>query len=307
MDRQLDRRPTRVLVTGSHGLIGTALTAALVRAGHAVRTLDLRARDAGRGDVRDRDTVEHAIDSCGGVVHLAAVSRVIDGERDPGRCWQTNVEGTRNVLEAALARRASPWVIYASSREVYGQPPSLPASEDTPRAPVNIYGRSKVAAEDLTATAALPTAIVRFSNVYGSTDDHADRVVPAFARRAAEGRPLRVDGLGHTFDFTHLDDTVRGLLAVIAHLEQGAALPPLHLLTGVPTTLGQLATLAVELARVRSTIEEGPPRSFDVATFHGDPRRAAEVLGWRAQVGLRDGLARLVAAFRARADVAEVS
>jgi UDP-glucose 4-epimerase len=234
-----------------------------------------------RGDILDRAAVERAIDGCIGVVHLAAVSRVIDGERAPEVCWRTNVDGTRNVIEAALAELRRPWVIYASSREVYGQPGALPASEDAALAPVNIYGRSKVAAEDLTAKADLVTAIVRFSNVYGWVGDHADRVVPAFARQAAAGLPLRVDGSGHTFDFTHLDDTVRGVLAVVAQLEAGATLPPLHFVTGTPTTLGHLASLAVELAGAGSPVVEGAPRSFDVSRFHGDPSRAAAVLGWR--------------------------
>lgn len=297
----------RVVVTGSHGLIGTALTAALTKAGYAVRGLDLRAEDVHHGDVRDRDHVERALEGSVGVVHLAAVSRVIDGERDPDGCWRTNVEGTRNVLDAARACARRPWVIYASSREVYGQPSALPASEDAPRVPVNIYGRSKVAAEDLALEADLLTAVVRFSNVYGWTGDHADRVVPAFARQAALGQPLRVDGSGHTFDFTHLDDTVRGLLAVVARLDAGVHLPPIHFLTGTPTTLGRLATLAVGLAGTASAIHEAPPRSYDVAGFYGDPTRAAELLGWRAEIGLREGLSRLISDFRAQLGAAEVA
>ncbi|HMV65381.1 MAG TPA: NAD(P)-dependent oxidoreductase [Myxococcota bacterium] len=296
-----------VLVTGSHGLIGTALTVALTHAGYAVRGIDLRADGAQRGDICNREHMDRALAGCVGVVHLAAVSRVIDGERDPEGCWRTNVEGTRNVLEAAQMCDRRPWVLYASSREVYGQPPTLPASEDSPRVPVNIYGRSKVAAEDLARQADLLTAVIRFSNVYGWTRDHADRVVPAFARQAAMGQPLRVDGRSHTFDFTHLEDTAHGLLAVVARLEAGIQLPPIHFLTGTPTTLGQLASLAVELAGSDSPIHEAPPRSYDVAGFYGDPTRAAEVLEWRAKVGLREGLTRLIQDFRVASGTVEVS
>ncbi len=295
--------PRTMLVTGSHGLIGTALTAALRARGFGVRGLDLRAPGEDRGDICTPRDIERAIDGCAGVVHLAAVSRVIDGERDPDRCWHTNVEGTRNVVSAALASALRPWVIYASSREVYGQPAALPATEDTPRVPVNIYGRSKVAAEDLVGSSDLLTAVVRFSNVYGWTKDHADRVVPAFARQAAFGHPLRVDGPGHTFDFTHLDDTVRGVVAVVERLEHGEVFPPLHFLTGAPTTLGELASLAMELAHSSSVVREGPPRSFDVSRFYGDTSRTRELLGWQATVPLRDGLARLIADFRAAGDV----
>ncbi|MDY0012166.1 MAG: NAD(P)-dependent oxidoreductase [Rhodocyclaceae bacterium] len=288
----------RILITGSRGLIGTALAAALNQAGYGVQGLDPRALGESHGDIRNRSDVERALAGCVGVVHLGAVSRVIDGERAPAVCWATNVDGTRNILDTALAQSRRPWVVYASSREVYGQPPSLPATEDTPRVPVNIYGRSKVAAEDLVCASPLLTTIVRFSNVYGWSGDHGDRVVPAFARQAAEGHPLRVDGSAHTFDFTHLDDTVQGLLAVIGRLEQGLELPPLHFVTGQATTLGQLARMSVDLAESRSTIHEAPPRSYDVHNFYGDTTRAAQVLGWQAQVSIRDGLARLIRDFQ---------
>ena len=298
--------PRRIAVTGSRGLIGRALMAALAGAGYAVRGLDLRASDGQQGDVRTRADVEGLLDGCIGVIHLAAVSRVIDGERDPHGCWRTNVEGTANVLDVARTS-GRPWVVYASSREVYGQPPTLPASDDAPLNPVNIYGRSKVAAEELTRSCDLLTAIVRFSNVYGWTGDHSDRVIPAFARQAVLGERLRVDGSSHSFDFTHLEDTVRGVMAVTARLEAGAELPPLHLLTGTPTTLGHLASLAVSLAGTVSTICEAPPRSYDVSSFHGDPSRSEELLGWRAHVGLEDGLARLIAEFRAGLRTSEVA
>ena len=298
-----------ILITGSEGLIGRALRRALVASGFEVRGLDLRANPGpGRGDVRAPgdvrvlEAVREGITGCTGVVHLAAVSRVIWGEQDPQGCWETNVGGTKNVLTAALEARHRPWVLFASSREVYGQPRHLPATEDTPLAPLNVYGRSKVTGEQVLGegrNGGLRTAIVRLSNVYGSTDDHPDRVVPAFARAALLGRQLRVDGAGNTFDFTHLDDTVRGLVGLVAALEAGdGRLPPLHLVTGIPTTLGALARLAVTLAGTKAEVVEAAPRDFDVSHFHGSPQRAQEILGWEPQVSIEAGLAQFIEAFR---------
>jgi nucleoside-diphosphate-sugar epimerase len=139
---------------------------------------------------------------------------------------------------------------------------------------------------------------VRLSNVYGSARDHADRVVPALARAAAEGRPLRIDGRAHTFDFTHIDDVVRGLVGIIELLDRDVMIPPIHLLTGRPTTLAELAGICIELARTNSRITEAPPRSYDVARFYGDPTRARELLGWTPAVPLRRGLERLMREFR---------
>ena len=293
----------RILVTGTEGLIGSALRASLEACGGEVVGLDLRGAGSEEGDVRDPLRVRDAIDGCRGVVHLAAVSSVVWGERDPERCWSTNVGGLRNVLDAADARTPRPWILFASSREVYGQPHRLPATEDTPLRPVNVYGRSKVEGERLVDQAkgrGLRAATVRLSNVYGSARDHADRVVPAFARAAVSGNAIRMEGAECTFDFTHIDDTIRGMVALIDRLEIGPA-PPVHLLTGTPTTLRDLAALAIDVVGGTTPVVEAPPRSFDVSRFHGDPSRARELLGWEPRVVLRAGLERLVRDLRAEA------
>jgi UDP-glucose 4-epimerase len=293
-----------ILVTGSEGLIGTALLAELRARGFQVGRLDLKLPEGHRGkmDVADGGRLEHLVDGCCGIVHLAAVSRVVWAERDPERCWRTNVEGTRHVLRAAQRSQSKPWVLFASSREVYGEPSRLPVAEDAPLRPVNIYGRSKAEGERLVLEARTHgsnTAIVRFSNVYGSTDDHPDRVVPAFARGAVEGSDLRVDGSGSTFDFTHLDDTVAGVLLMIDAMENGAAeLPAVHFCTGRATTLGELARIANRAGGERSRIVEMPQRSYDVTRFVGDLRRAWELLGWQPKVDIADGVQRLVRDFR---------
>lgn len=293
----------KILITGSEGLVGSALRRNLESSGFEVRGLDIRADNTETGDVRDPVDVKKALHGCIGIVHLAAVSRVVWGERDPALCWKTNVEGFRNVLEAADQLAVKPWVIFASSREVYGQPVRLPADEETPLRPVNVYARSKVAGEQLIAEArdrGLQACVIRLSNVYGSTRDHPDRVVPAFARAALLGQPLRIDGCDHTFDFTHISDVVQGIAALVELLDRGAAPPPpIHFVSGVPTALGELATLAIDIAQSDSTVTHAPPRDFDVAKFHGCPGRAQSLLGWSPRTSLRQGLAALINDFSA--------
>ena len=291
----------RILITGSEGLVGGTLRTALEARRTEVVGLDLLGTGHEHGDVRDLQRVRKALDGCDGVVHLAAVSRVLWGERDPEGCWSTNVEGLRNVLRALDERKRQPWLLFASSREVYGQPRRLPATEATSLRPINVYGRSKVESERLVDDArsrGLRAATVRLSNVYGSARDHADRVIPAFARAAVSGSSIRIDGAGCTFDFTHIDDTTRGMVGIIGLLKLGETPPPIHLLTGTPTTLRDLATLAIDVAGGASPVVEAPPRSFDVSRFHGDPSRARELLGWEPRVVLRKGLERLVRDFR---------
>lgn len=293
-----------ILVTGSEGLIGTALTRRLRAAGFAVLGLDIRARDKERRiDIVDAARLAPLLDGVDGIVHLAAVSRVVEGELDPERCRAVNVDATRALLDAALAARRRPWFIHASSREVYGQQDDLPVHEGAPFRPMNTYARSKVEAERLcreAGGAGLKTAVVRFSSVYGSAADHATRVVPAFLRAAVTGGTLRVDGNHCTFDLTHVEDAADGVARLVDLLEAGdPAPPPIHFVSGVGITLADLAEQAIALGGHRARMVTAPPRAFDISRFVGDPARARSVLGWTVTTDLGTGLARLAADFAA--------
>lgn len=298
-------RPT-ILVTGSEGLIGTVLTRRLAAMGFAVPGVDIRAKDPERRiDIVDAARLAPLFDGVDGVVHLAAVSRVVDGEQDPERCRAVNVDATRALLDAALAAGRRPWFIYASSREVYGQQDELPVREDAPYRPMNTYARSKVEAERLCGEAreaGLRTAVVRFSSVYGSAADHATRVVPAFLRAAVTGGTLRVDGNHCTFDLTHVEDTADGVVRLIELLQAGeTAPPPIHFVSGVGISLADLAERAIALGGHRARMVTAPPRSFDISRFVGDPSRAQSLLGWTVTTELGAGLARLAADFAVEA------
>lgn len=288
-----------ILVTGSSGLIGDCLCRSLSEVGLEVRRFDLKACGADQGDIRDRESVRRAVTGSTGVIHLAAVSRVVQAERDPAACWETNVVGLSTLIEEAEQCQVPPWLVFASSREVYGHALAFPVKEDAPLRPVNSYGRSKVEGERLTGAAAaggLRTSVVRLSNVYGSIHDHRDRVVPAFALAAATGGHLRVEGGKSAFDFTHLDDTVGGLIAIVKMLSsrRDASLPPIQFVTGQATTLEQLAKLAIRMGNREARAVRAAPRSFDVSHFCGSPMRAKEMLGWQAKVSLEEGLKRLI-------------
>jgi UDP-glucose 4-epimerase len=293
----------KILITGSAGLIGRALAPLLSEAGYQPIPFDIQFPESTPeyGDITQIETLRRAIPGCVGVINLAAVSRVLWGEQDPDKCHATNFHGVRNILQVASEQPSSPWVLFSSSREVYGEPETLPVVEDAPLRPLNVYARAKYLAEQELLAArqrGIQTAIVRLSNVYGCIHDHADRVIPAFALAAAQGTSMRVDGWSHTFDFTHVDDTARGILSMVERLQEGAQdLPPIHLLTGKPTTLGELATFANRLGKRTSTITQAPERDFDVARFYGNPARAKFLLGWQAEISIEDGLKRLITDF----------
>ena len=295
---------TKILVTGSDGLVGTRLCSVLERAGNEVVRVDLRPRHKSSlaVDVLDFRSLSSSAAGCAGLIHLAAVSRVVWGETDPERCLRTNVLGTANITELAASLPTKPWVMFASSREVYGHPRNLPVAESHATAPINVYGRSKLFAEHVLRSlqqAGARAAVVRLSSVYGSADDHHDRVVPAFCRAALANDRLCVNGAQCTFDFTHVDDVAEGIFRMAQMLSSGDRLPePIHLVSGVPTSLHDLATLVIRCAISHSAIVEQPPRKYDMAYFVGDPTRARALLGWQATTNLSEGVARLLTDLR---------
>jgi nucleoside-diphosphate-sugar epimerase len=289
-----------ILVTGSAGLVGRHLSAALAACGHRVRGFDLK--HSPDENVVSRDAIERALSDVSGIVHLAAVSRVIDGERDPARCKQTNLGGLKVVIDAALRSRRRPWLVFASSREVYGDAAALPVQEDAPYQALNTYAKSKVAGERLVVAAreaGLLANICRLSTVYGAVEDHKDRVLPAFCRAAAEGGAISIQGADVVLDPTHIDDVAEGLTQLATQTAARETLPPVHFVSGRGLSLPALAELAVAAGDRATRIAVDPPRAYDVTRFIGDPSRAKALLGWTAKTTVEDGVARFVEDFRA--------
>lgn len=293
----------KILVTGSSGLIGTAVCAVLESRGVEVRRFDIADRQNGFGDILAPTDLDVAMKDCTGIVHLAAVSRVIWGEHDPEKCRETNVVGTRNVIDRLHSGDPRPWLIFGSSREVYGKSSALPVAESDPLQPMNHYARSKVEAERAVKQAVgagIRASIVRFSTVYGAIADHADRVIPAFCRAAISDLPLRVEGATNSLDITHVADVADCISNVANRLSEGKSLEPMHLTTGQGTSLSDLARAVVRLARSESEIITTAPRDFDVTNFIGDPRFAETQIGWRPRIPLETGLRELISRFRGK-------
>ena len=291
-----------ILLTGSSGLIGMQICHDLSKLGHSVRKLDIRGEGEEYGSVLSPMDLRKAVVGCTGVIHLAAVSRVNWGEQDPVKCTATNIADTKNVLHAINWKNQNrPWLFFGSSREVYGQSDKLPVTEPSALRPMNHYARTKVAAEDLVSKAAendLVSSILRFSTVYGSVQDHYDRVVPAFCRAAASGRELRVDGLDNSLDTTHVADVSYSIANVAEILASGKGLSPMHFTTGTSTGLLGLAKLIVQLSESEGDIVPSDQRHFDVANFVGDSSLARSRVGWDPSTSLEHGLMNLISDLR---------
>ena len=298
-----------ILITGSKGLIGSHLKRILQNTDYKIIEYDnaYERSDSRYGCILDKDNLTKKAVECDGVVHLAAVSRVIWGEQNPELCERTNHMATKDIVEAVVNSPKKPWFIYASSREVYGEQSTLPVSEDCQLQPMNVYAHTKVHSENLVSEAiqaGLVACTVRFSNVFGGVEDHVDRVIPAFCRGALGNKELKIEGRKNIFDFTFIDDVVRGLASVIDHLEQQkTSLPPIHFTTGKGTTLGEAADLIVQKANSSSQLVEKPSRNFDVSRFYGSPKRAKELLNWEAKYAFEQGVDEYLSRLKSHIDL----
>jgi UDP-glucose 4-epimerase len=297
---ELRKKPSRrVLVTGSAGLIGIPLCAALRGSGMIVTGLDRRKNADIVCTLAPDDDLTELAASFDGIVHLAGMTRVKWGEENPSLCQTENAALTERLTAACAISPTSPWLIYASSREVYGEPITLPVIDDAPLAPINVYGRSKVAAEEAVAAAGregLRTAILRFSTVYGGVGDHVDRLFPALMQRALTGTALMLNGSDTILDPTWIDDAVEAILAVAVRLADGAVPDGAILLSsGAGASLADIAQQILRATSSRSAIVEQAPRDYDTHRFVGNPARARAWLGWHASTQLDEGVRRYAA------------
>ncbi|MBZ9738325.1 NAD-dependent epimerase/dehydratase family protein [Mesorhizobium sp. CO1-1-4] len=167
-----------ILVTGATGLVGTRLLPRLVEAGIDVRALVRHGKSlpagvtAVEGDILDAASLGAAVSGVDSIVHLAGLLRTPDTKQ----IWNVNLEGTRNLIEAAKANAPSSRFIMASTSLVYNDDAPRPSLESDDVAPTRDYPASKVAAEKLLRESGLNWTVLRFAFVYGDDDGHIGQI-----------------------------------------------------------------------------------------------------------------------------------
>jgi UDP-glucose 4-epimerase len=293
----------RALVTGGAGFIGSNLVDALLARGDEVSVVD--DLSTGRRENLAPDATFHEASITDGpqmtellaeerpdtVFHLAAQVDVRRAVADPAFDASVNVGGTAVMLEAARAAGTRRFVLASTGGAIYGDSDQLPTPEGAPAAPISPYGASKAAAETYlalyTRLHGLSTIALRFSNVYGPRQDPLGEggVIAIYCHAAADSRQVRVFGDGRqTRDFVYVGDVVAALLAA-AERDVGGAF---NIGTGRETTVLDL------VERLKLTPSFEPERPGEVRRSCLDPGAAREALGWTAEVGLDDGLARTI-------------
>ncbi|WP_246988220.1 NAD-dependent epimerase/dehydratase family protein [Halorientalis marina] len=294
-----------VLVTGGAGFIGSHIVAAL-DSNNRVRVLDNLTSGSRaalpddvefvHGDVRDEHQVKRALADVDVVFHEAAMVDVPESTERPLACHDRNATATVGLLDQA--RRADARVVLASSAAVYGDPESVPVSEEAQTRPRSPYGASKLASDHYGRVFAerygLPVVSLRYFNVYGPrrTPTEACGVVGQFVRKARNGDPLSVHGQGdQTRDFVHVADVVRANLAAATATETPAVY---NVGTGRSITIRELATLVAEESSADVTVRHEQGRDGDIQRSRADISKTTAELGFEPQVGIRDGVASLL-------------
>ncbi len=328
-----------MLVTGGAGFIGSAFVRAALASGvdrltvldkltYAANpsSLEQPARDPRfeliEGDVCDPEACRQAFASGDPdwVVHLAAESHVDRSIDDPAPFLRTNVLGTGVVLDACLAflpsldegRRDGFRLLHSSTDEVFGEIPARTlAVEDSPYAPSSPYSATKAASDHLVRsygrTYGLPYLISHSGNNYGPRQ-FPEKLVPLALRQLGRGRAVPLYGDGEQVrDWIHVEDHCRALLAI-----GDRAAPGRSYCVGAGESLSNrelVATLveALGLDPAGQWITPVPDRPGHDRRYALDPSRLAEEIGWRAELGLAEGLRRTAAWYQDHQDWTETA
>jgi len=308
----------KLLVTGGAGYIGSIVTRDLLAAGHEVVVLDSLERghrEAVPADARlvvadllDREAVGQLVaDGFDGVLHFAALALVSESVSHPERYWRTNVGGTLNLLEALTASDVGR-LVFSSTCAVYGQPDEVPILESAPLRPINAYGASKLAVDEMIgqfcAAHGLGAVSLRYFNVAGASgelgEDHdpETHLIPNILRAALGSEPyVQIFGTDYPTpdgtairDYIHIDDLSRVHLLAL-----DAARPGEHQIFNLGNGNGFSVR---EVIAAAETVVAAPIPTREAARRPGDPPmlvaasdRIRSELGWEPR---KPGLEQIV-------------
>lgn len=304
-------RPT--LVTGATGLVGTWLVRRLLQAGadvvclvrdwvpqsELVRAHLIDQVKVIRGDVRDRELLERALGEyeADTVIHLAAQTIVGIANRNPVSTFESNIQGTWNLLEACRRSPSAKQIVVASSDKAYGDQERLPYDEATPLQGRHPYDVSKSCADLIAHTYAktfrVPVAITRCGNFYGGGDLNWNRIIPGTIRSVLRGqRPMiRSDG-SFVRDYFYVED---GAAAYMLLAEQLAARPELrgeafNFSNEFQESVLDLVQRILALMESKLAPDVRNEASNEIRHQYLSAAKARRLLGWQPCFTLEEGL-----------------
>ncbi|HJT03637.1 MAG TPA: NAD-dependent epimerase/dehydratase family protein [Pseudonocardiaceae bacterium] len=287
----------RVVITGGAGFVGRAAVSAFSGRGHPITVVDrIPHPDPGvrsvLGELTDPTVITDALDGedVAGVVHLAALTSVLQSVHDPVATYRTNVVVTQDLLEGCRQGGVERFIL-ASTNAVVGDVGYATMNEATPLRPLTPYGATKAAAEMLlcgyTGAYGMATSALRFTNIYGPGMQHKDSFVPRMMRAAVSGSGVQIYGDGlQRRDLVHVQDAVAGVLAAWDRRFTGTAI----IGSGASVTVLELLDTVRKVTGCPLPAEHVAPKPGEMPAVIVDISRAREQLGYRPSVALADGL-----------------
>jgi UDP-glucose 4-epimerase len=317
---------SRVLITGGLGFIGSNLARRLVELGAEVLLVDSLVPEYGGNlqniaeiegkvrvnvsDVRDDHSMAYLVQGQDYLFNLAGQTSHMDSMADPYTDLEINCRAQLSILEACRRHNPQIKIVFASTRQLYGKPDTLPVDENHLLRPVDVNGINKMAGEWYhilyNNVYGIRACALRLTNTYGPRmriKDARQTFLGVWIRLAVQSRPFEVWGGEQLRDFTYVDDAVEAFLLAAASPEAAGQVYNL----GGPTvlTLQQMADLLVEAAGGGTyTVREFPAdrKRIDIGDYYADDQSIRRALGWEPKVAERDGLARTLAFYRAHLD-----
>jgi UDP-glucuronate 4-epimerase len=312
------------LVTGVAGFIGSRVSEMLIEQGHVVTGVDnlndaydvrvkeyrLRKLQSLPGftfqklDISDRGSVEK-LPAFDAVINLAARAGVRASVENPWAFVETNIVGTLNMLELCHQKGIKKFIL-ASTSSIYGANAPLPTPESAESDhPLQPYAASKKGAEALChsyhSLYGIDVSVVRYFTVYGPAG-RPDMSMFRFTKWISEGQPIQLYGDGkQSRGFTYVDDIARGTIAALQPFGYEIINLGGH---EVITMNALIALLEAQIGR-QAVIERHPPNLADMLANQADVSKARQLLGWKPQVRLQEGVKHLVDWYSAERDWAK--
>jgi len=283
----------RVFVTGGAGFIGTHLCKKLASL-HKVTVYDNFSNSNKEnfptlenvtlivGDISNNSKLLDSMKNHDVVIHLAAKTDVIDSIINPDDTFQTNVQGSQNVLDSCKFNNISK-IIVISSASVY-QNSDKPVNETSIVEPLSPYGQSKLDMEKITMQSKIDYTILRLFNVYG--DGHTSGVITNFKKNILENKPLIIFGDGKAIrDFIHIDNVID---AIILSIQSTSGI--YNIASGNGTNISDLAKLFIQLSGKNSEIIHKSARDGEIIYSVANITKSKKELGFYTKIPLNAGL-----------------
>lgn len=304
-----------ILVTGGAGFIGSHVTKLLLDKGHTVVVLDNLSKGFKDlvdkrakliiGDIKDHKTTKAALQGIDTVIHMAGLIVVPESVKDPIKYTDNNVIGTVSLLDS-IRDAGVKKIIFSSSACVYGTPDELPIKEDAPVKPDNPYGACKASIEAFlqafNAVYGIDAVVLRYFNPYGPGELHKPEThaIPNFIKSALSKKPIPLFWQGEQIrDFIYIEDLARAHIDVLGL--SGYQVFNIGTETGV-----KVKTVVEEIFKIvgfEVPIDDLGQRPGDVAANYASSKKLQKTVGWKAEIGLQEGLSRTIDFYRQRYDL----